>query len=337
MRFSWGTTTLSVLAWIGAFHAATLWADPGREPDAEPVLWCAVEGPRLLEDGGVSVSLSDDVGGEEGIRPVSLLQPQQLLAPTQEVQPQTPLSSVAAQLRADLFGSDRGSSERLAAARRSLAAGPSSDAVFGSDAKIRVSTDAGNLLNKSPSAISLQVQSRTPIVSEPRVRSNRVGSLAAAGSYWVPARMDLDTMVSKLDSRIVNDVIVIKGPYSALHGPGFQFLDVDLLDAPRYENGFETHGRTSADYKTNGQQFYGRQEVWGGAADWGLRAGYGHRTGNDYRSGSGVEIPASYNSRDVDLALGCDLTPIAPSISVICGSTRPAPSSRAKPSTSTSW
>ena len=36
-----------------------------------------------------------------------------------------------------------------------------------------------------------------------------MGQLAASGSYWIPARIDLDTLLSKIDSRIVDDVIVI--------------------------------------------------------------------------------------------------------------------------------
>lgn len=116
-------------------------------------------------------------------------------------------------------------------------------------------------------------------------------------------------MLSKIDSRIVQDVIVVKGPYSALYGPGFSFYDVELLAAPRFQNGREMHGSTGLDYQTNGQQFYGRQNLWGGSENWGFRVGYGHRTGNDYESGSGMDIPASYNSRDMDVALGLDLSP----------------------------
>ena len=40
---------------------------------------------------------------------------------------------------------------------------------------------------------------------------------------------------------------------------------------------------------------------------WGFRVGYGHRTGNDYVSGDRTQIPSSYNSRDLDLAVGHDL------------------------------
>jgi outer membrane receptor protein involved in Fe transport len=165
------------------------------------------------------------------------------------------------------------------------------------------------LLEKSWASSGLGIQKRTPIVTDPRIRGKSVGQQLASGSFWFPARQDLDTLLSKIDSRIVQDVVIVKGPYSALYGPGFSFYDVELLRAPRYEDGPESHGSTSLDYQTNGEQVYGRQNVWGGSADWGFRVGYGHRTGNDYQSGDGTDIPSSYNSRDLDFAIGVDLSP----------------------------
>ncbi|HPM80576.1 MAG TPA: TonB-dependent receptor, partial [Candidatus Anammoximicrobium sp.] len=146
-------------------------------------------------------------------------------------------------------------------------------------------------------------------MTDSRIRGQTTGQQLASGSYWFPARQDLDTMLSKIDSRIVQNVIVIKGPYSVLYGPGFSFYDVELLSTPRYQDGREVHGSTSLDYQTNGQQFYGRQNVWGGSDNWGVRVGYGHRTGNDYETGNGTEMPSSYKSRDMDVALGMDLSP----------------------------
>ena len=70
--------------------------------------------------------------------------------------------------------------------------------------------------------------------------------------------MDLDTMLSKIDSRIIDNMIVVKGPYSSRYGPGFDFVDVQLLDAPRFMDGFQSRGSSSVDYKTNGEQWYGR-------------------------------------------------------------------------------
>ena len=54
--------------------------------------------------------------------------------------------------------------------------------------------------------------------------------------------MDLDTMLSKIDARLIENVVIIKGPYSVLYGPGFDFVDLQLLRSPRYETGPEGQG-----------------------------------------------------------------------------------------------
>ena len=179
--------------------------------------------------------------------------------------------------------------------------------VFGGTGDLLLSTDVGSLISKSLAALGVASQNRNAVTVDARPRSSRVGATDASSSYWVPARIDLDTMFSKIDSRIVQQTTIIKGPYSALYGPNFNFFDVELLSAPRYD-GYETHGSTSADYKSNGGNWYGRQSVWGGNTDWGYRVGYGHRAGNDYESGDGTQMPASYKSRHWDGALGADLT-----------------------------
>ena len=183
----------------------------------------------------------------------------------------------------------------------------SAGAVVGGDAAFRASTDLGDFLQKSLS--QMPSQSRNPIVTEilPNGESNR--QVLGSGSHWIPARMDLDTMLSKIDSRIVQEVAVIKGPYSALYGPAFSFIDFEFLPAPRHSGAFQTSGRTSFDFKSNGEQWYGRQAIWGGGEQGGYRVGYGHRTGNDYRAGNGELIPSSYNSRELDVAWGWDFTP----------------------------
>ena len=258
-----------------------------------------------------SSSARDAEGSQPGtdLTRTASFQPQPLLFPRREFQPVTPLPATATEMRVGLFGPAGLSESLLSQRRQSLVARPGVDIVFGVEAKTRVTTDAGSLLRKSPFSLGVGVQRRTPIVNDPRVRGSRVGQLAAAGSYWIPARIDLDTMLSKIDSRIVSDMIVIKGPYSVRYGPGLEFIDVELLKSPRYQDGFQWYGSTSLDYKTNGQQWYGRQSLWGGSDDWGFRVGYGHRTGSDYTTGAGLEMPSGYKSRDVDFALGYDLSP----------------------------
>ncbi|MCS7467726.1 TonB-dependent receptor [Stieleria sp. ICT_E10.1] len=197
----------------------------------------------------------------------------------------------------------------LPPSREVLANSPASDAVLRAEALGRRTTDLGDLLRRSKSAHGISVQNRTPIITDTRVRGQRVGQVLASGSYWAPARMDLDTMMSKIDSRLVQDVVLIKGPYASRYGPGFRFVDLEFLQSPRFEQGYEGHGSTSATYNTNGEQLYGRQSYWGGNEDYGFHISYGHRTGNDYETGQDdFFIPASYKSRDLFVAFGFDLS-----------------------------
>lgn len=224
--------------------------------------------------------------------------------------------SIRSRKAAVSFGTSAAANQLLTGARRKRAGRISANLVLGSEAKLRASTDAGSLLGGSASSQGVVVQRRTPVTTDPRSRGSRIGKLAASGSYWVPARQDLDTLLSKIDSRFIDDMIVIKGPYAARLGPGFDFVDIELLKAPRYANGFESHGATSLEYKTNGEQWYGRQSLWGGGKDWGYHIGYGHRTGSDYDTGGNADgsefqpksLPTSYKSRDLEVAVGYDPT-----------------------------
>lgn len=174
------------------------------------------------------------------------------------------------------------------------------------ESQMRDFTDAG-MMFASPAAIGTIVIRRSPIIHDDSTRGRKTGQSLRSGSYWVPARMDLDTAMSKIDSRIVEDVLTIRGPYSSTYGPGFSFVDFQLQRSPRFD-GFQTHGSTSIDYETNGEQFYGRQTFYAGSENSGFRVGYGHRTGNDYESGNNSLIPSSYKSRDFDFAYGVDLS-----------------------------
>lgn len=223
-----------------------------------------------------------------------------------QTQTQT-LDKVSPDLRSALLGNNISAIPLLSETRKARAEGATADAVIGEEAIFRKTTDSGNLIGKSISVRGVSSQQRTPITTDTRVRGERVGQVLASGSYWAPVRMDLDTMMSKIDSRLIDSLIVVKGPYSPRYGPGFSFVDIDFLGTPRYSDGFEVHGTSSTDYLTNGEQLAGRQTFFGGSDDWGFRASYGHRTGNDYRDGSGIELPSSYNSRDVNIALGHDI------------------------------
>lgn len=258
-------------------------------------------------------SEEDERGEVEFLPPdkvFQLIQDEQPLAPSitplttanplpQSIQPLVPALTSAESLNRRLLSPTREQRTRV----------PGGNLIFGAGRTIGVTTDAGSLLGRSAAARDARVQKRSPVINDPRVRGNGTGSLTASGSYWVPARQDLDTMLSKLDSRLISNMIIIPGPYSTRYGPGSSFIDLDLVHSPRYENGFESHGSTVAEYQTNGQQFYGRQTFMTGDTNWGIRAGYGHRGGSDYATGNGNEIPGGYQSRDFDVEIGTDLSP----------------------------
>ncbi len=260
---------------------------------------------RLFEfDSGVSLNGSEEPGG--GVRQSSMLQPTPFLAPRAAFAPGVAQTDAAAGLSNALFAS--GDVDRSLLRQAKLGTGGFGvDYVQGEEGLSNVATDVGSLLGKSPRALGVSVQRRTPVINDPRVRGSRIGSLSASGSHWVPARVDLDTVLSKIDSRQVGDVVVIPGPYSSLYGPGFQFVDFELARSPRYEDGYAVHGRSSADFKSNGGQVFGQQTVLMGDETWGARASYAERHGSDYVSGDNDQIASSYNSREFTIAYGEDL------------------------------
>jgi len=227
------------------------------------------------------------------------------------VPPSTAMSrnSLAANTTASVFRGGAPRSNLPTTGSKAVSRPITGDSVLGIESKARNTSDLGSLLGESANTRGVTTQKRSPIITDPRVRGSRVGQMNASGSYWIPARVDLDTMLSKVDSRLIERVDVVKGPYAVQYGPGFDFIDFTLAHSPRFEDGLTTTGATSLDYQTNGDQWYGRQTFEVGAHDWGARVSYGHKTGSDYESGSGLDIPSSYKSRDLDVAVGWDLAP----------------------------
>ena len=180
----------------------------------------------------------------------------------------------------------------------------------GTGAQAVNATDAARLLTNSTASTGVEIQQRNPIQSDPRVRGYRVPQLVTWGNYsfFLPARLDLDTAVDKFDPTSVRDITVLKGPYTVRLGPGLAFLDIATFDSPRNPDGWKYEGRTLVNYQTNGQRFNLLQALGGGDADWGFRAIYDFRVGNDYKAGNGQDVPSSYNSQSVNGAVGVNLT-----------------------------
>jgi outer membrane receptor protein involved in Fe transport len=174
--------------------------------------------------------------------------------------------------------------------------------------------DVGRLLTRSDESLGIQNQFRNAVIADPRIRGYHVGQITTYGDggYFVPARLDLDTIVSKFDPTTVRNVSVLKGPYSVRYGPGFAFLDISTFDSPRSEPGtYVFHERTVYGYNTNGQGMNGLQMLEFGAPDYGIRATYDIRVSNDYKAGEGRDVPSSYNSESGVFAAGFSFSDIS--------------------------
>src|SRR5262249_28067781 len=174
--------------------------------------------------------------------------------------------------------------------------------------------DVGRLITKSDASLGIQNQFRNGVIADPRIRGYHVGQITTYGDggFFVPARLDLDTIVSKFDPSTVRDVVVIKGPYSVRYGPGFAFLDIATFDSPRSEPcTYVMHERTIYGYNTNGQGMHGLQMLEFGAPDYGIRATYDIRFSNDYKAGEGRDVPSSYNSQNGVFAVGYSFSDIS--------------------------
>lgn len=166
-------------------------------------------------------------------------------------------------------------------------------------------------ITESSSTDTVRAQRRSPVAFDPRIRGFRQGQIYAQadGAYWLPAREDLDSMLSKIPPTAITGIHVFSGPYSVRYGPGFAFIDIVTADTPRYDCGSELHNTLGLIYRTNGNQWYGYETVEGGGANYGFRLGYGNRNGIDYEAGNGERIPSSYLNQDFIAQFGYDINP----------------------------
>src|SRR5262245_57973433 len=207
--------------WVltAAVLAAAAATAPAQPPSASPI----------------PVVDPDAIGPGPVIRPVQAVHPTQLSTPTQSAA-LTP-----------------GTEARVPEATAGATAGVLPVAASTTTQAINAS-DAGDLLSKSTEAAGVEVQKRNSIVADPRIRGYRSGQYytGADGGLFVPARADLDTPISKYDPGSIRDVILVRGPYTALYGPAFAVLDVATVDSPRARDGCgsEWHVRTLGGYQT---------------------------------------------------------------------------------------
>jgi outer membrane receptor protein involved in Fe transport len=243
------------------------------------------------------------------VQPVQPTQPRPISPIVPDSQTQTPSRSTFG-LMLIAMGASNEEVQGLAQ-QHAASASPTTEGVVGGEADKGGVSETADLLAKSSSVQSTKVQRRSPTSFDPNVRGYKAGQVysQANGVYWLAARPDLDTMLSKIDPGNIQNAIVIPGPYGLRYGPGFAFIDVVRQPTPRYACGTEMHFETSGNVRTNGGQVYGRETVYGGGSDWGFRMSYGQRKGSDYESGNNTPIPSSYNNRDVWGEVSYDINP----------------------------
>jgi outer membrane receptor protein involved in Fe transport len=184
-------------------------------------------------------------------------------------------------------------------------------ATTGGEAQAQGAADLGQLLAQSANVDTVEVQRRSPVAMDPNIRGYKQGQIytQGEGAYWLPARQDLDTMLSKIDPTMIDNVVVLSGPYGVQYGPGLAFVAIDMADTPRYECGPEHHARILGATRTNGGQLYGRATAYGGDDVQGYRISYGDKKGSDYLSGNDTQIPSSYDANDVWAQWGYSINP----------------------------
>lgn len=195
----------------------------------------------------------------------------------------------------------------LSSRRATLSFSPRAVVIPARNSRVGIPKDMGKSITDSNAALGVAPEPRAETVTATATTTGRDEGKTAGNSFWIPARQDLDTALSKIDAQNVQDVVIIKGPYSSRHGPGRQFTDVALIPSPRFENGFSSAGSSSYHYESNGEQWSARQALSVGAQDWGALYSYDHRGGVDYLAGNGTATPGSYHTRESFFTLGKDL------------------------------
>jgi iron complex outermembrane receptor protein len=238
----------------------------------------------------------NDIHIDHGVFKAAMQQPLAPLQPLQPVQPQS-IAPYEPQIPSTISSLSTTSIAELAAA----VGGSPAQGVSAAQAQAIAPTDLGGLLQSASSINTVNTTRRSPVALAPTVRGYKFGEVytQATGAYWFPVREDLDSMLSKIDPGMVQEVVVIPGPYGLRYGPGFSFIDIITQDTPRYNDGYGSEYRLNGNVRTNGGQLYGRATAEGGNCDYGYRISYGHRKGSDYEAGNGLNIPSSYDSGDV--------------------------------------
>ncbi|MFN0016996.1 MAG: TonB-dependent receptor [Pirellulaceae bacterium] len=284
-RTCWVWSAAAVVAMAGMLRAEPL-AVP--RTDTQEV----VEPP-------TTIYLYDEVLAQPVQPQPSTNQPPEELPPT--IEPITPGADSPITAPSSLLSQLSRAQERAA-----QSAAPSTSAI---DVREQSSAiEVTQYVKQSSAATSISGVRRSPLSIQPVIRGYSQSQIYGQfqGGQFVPARIDFDSMLGSIDPGIIDNMIIVPGPYGLKYGPGLAYIDIVATPTPRYDVA-EFHSRTNILTQSNGGQFYIREAVTGGGPDYGLRVSVGQKVGSDYRGGDNSLIPASYNARDVDIAWGRDI------------------------------
>ena len=169
-------------------------------------------------------------------------------------------------------------------------------------------TTTGDLLREIPSVSGRRTSG---VNIDPIIRGYNSSQLngTANGVTQYKTIQDVDSLFGQIDPGNIQQIRTIDGPYTSFYGPGFAFIDADLVSPRRYDQP-ETHSSTIFNYSTNGGELYGRENIWTGSNNWGGFISYGIRGGNDYHPGGDnydFIIPADYQRWDGTTSLSFDV------------------------------
>ncbi|HZZ27418.1 MAG TPA: hypothetical protein VFE46_05360, partial [Pirellulales bacterium] len=200
-------------------------------PTAEEQLW--LHFPSTL-DGSIVI--------DHGVFKAAMQQP---LAPLQPLQPVQPPSITP--YEPSLPGAFETLGTTSIAELAATVGGGPAQGVSQSQAQAIASTDIGGLLQSANSVQSVNTTRRSPVALAPNVRGYEFGQIyaQATGAYWFPVREDLDSMLSKIDPGMIQEVVVIPGPYGVRYGAGLSFIDIITQDTPRYDDGPQSSYRAN--------------------------------------------------------------------------------------------
>ena len=115
-----------------------------------------------------------------------------------------------------------------------------------------------------------------------------------------PNRMD--PITTHLSMNQIQEVEVIKGPYSMRFGPNFGGI-INLISHQLNDKyGFQANYISS--FQSNPNAFTNQLKLSFNKEKWDVQAGYNYQDSKNYKDGDGIIVPSAYKSQDYFLKLG---------------------------------